>query len=391
MPVPMDFLQQIGQLLGLTPQPAQAATPQPIQTPAGPSTTSIVGPGGAPAATPTPATTPAATSPGGLTGFLSNPLVEGALGAGLGYLAQPRGQGLMRRLGVAGLTGLEGFESAEAAQAKLPQQRAELQKAQADAQLAQQKAAYGAAHPDSAGPAGYLKMQAIKQNNTNVAKQFKWGSDSANLPPSERKIADAIAFAAAGSTKELTYKDLIEAHVAAVKDPYALKEVLADLAEKKAKTTEEKARTDYLGAETSRTRLSAPIGAPRAGAGRERDPVIRETHLEGMYKNESTDRLTGLPKDDFPDYSTWRANKLRELGIPDTSGLSVPSGIGGPAAAAKPAPGSAGPTPRASLKSLPVGSEVRVKGSGGGWKIVGHEGDDTIVRSPDGATYRYAN
>jgi hypothetical protein len=307
MPVPMDFLQQIGQLLGLTPQPAQAATPQPIQTPAGPSTTSIVGPGGAPAATPTPATTPAATSPGGLTGFLSNPLVEGALGAGLGYLAQPRGQGLKRRLGVAGLTGLEGFESAEAAQAKLPQQQAELQKTQAEAQVAQQKAAYGKQHPDSAGPADYLKLQAIKENNANLAREFQGGS--ANLPPDQRKIADAIAATAYGSTKALTYKDLIDAHIAAVKDPYALKEVLADLAAKKAKTAADTARAGYENAAATRVRASAPIGAARAG--RTTDPALEFNRVEGAYHkflaDNFTDPDTGLRLPGAPSFDDFRS------------------------------------------------------------------------------------
>jgi hypothetical protein len=68
--------------------------------------------------------------PGGITGFLSNPLFQGALGAYLGAVGSPRDKGLGGAIMSGGLTGLNAFNQAQQQRLEMPLKQAQMQEAQ---------------------------------------------------------------------------------------------------------------------------------------------------------------------------------------------------------------------------------------------------------------------
>lgn len=72
--------------------------------------------------------------PSGLTGVISNPLVQGALGAYLSGISQPRYKGWGNAIGQGGLGGLNAFNQAELQQTQLPMQQAQTEQAQLQTQ-----------------------------------------------------------------------------------------------------------------------------------------------------------------------------------------------------------------------------------------------------------------
>lgn len=141
--------------------------------------TSLVG-GGQQQAPQAQAPAPAPSSGGGLSGFLGNPLVQGALAGYFSGISSPRTQGLGGAIGHGGLGALSAFDSATTAQAQQPYQQALTQEAQAKAQADLQKnQTFGnlsptqqttAQFPEVGKQAGIL--QANKQLGSQVIQMF---------------------------------------------------------------------------------------------------------------------------------------------------------------------------------------------------------------------------
>ncbi len=84
----------------------------------------------------------APTRGGGVTDYLSDPLVSGALATWLGTLSQPHAGGWTRALAHGGLSGLEAFGQARSQQAQAPLAQAKLAEAQAQVPYMQAETAH---------------------------------------------------------------------------------------------------------------------------------------------------------------------------------------------------------------------------------------------------------
>src|SRR5271166_883497 len=120
---------------------------------------------------------------GGLTGFLSSPLVQSALGGYFSAAGSPRLAGLGGRISAGGLGALGGFNAAEANQAKQQQAQAALQGTQAKNQL------YGAQAALAQGKAGQLA--GIPQANANLAAEINAAIPT--MKPAQAQRARAYA------------------------------------------------------------------------------------------------------------------------------------------------------------------------------------------------------
>lgn len=135
---------------------------------------------------------PAPSSGGGLSGFLGNPLVQGALAGYFSGISSPRTQGLGGAIGHGGLGALSAFDSASAAQAQQPLNQAKLSNLQGQNQL--QNAQVGLTNTKAQQISG---IQTANQKTAQIIRAMP------NLTTEQQQRANLLAGSIENDTSKL--------------------------------------------------------------------------------------------------------------------------------------------------------------------------------------------
>jgi hypothetical protein len=208
-------------------------------------------PPGQPSATPAP--NPALAPPSGVTGFLSNPLTQGALASYLTYIGAPRTEGRTRGLSQAGLQGLSAFDQARQQQLMVPYRQAQIQNLQGKTGL--QAAQTGLATAKASQLTGILDA------NKNTAAQIL--ALKPTLTPEQQTRADLLAGTIATDSSKVY--DPKEVMTALFTDPLTEQKTKAEIAASGAKTDLTKAETGLVPARAAA--LGAEAGKATAETG----------------------------------------------------------------------------------------------------------------------------
>jgi hypothetical protein len=227
------------------------AQPPQAQTPAAPT-------GGSPSPTPDMSQYMAMVQPHGLNAALSNPLLQGALGAYFGTISSPRRGGWGEAIGRGGMEGLQTYGQARQQQLTPLLMASNIAKSQAQTGLANTTAGLRAAQTKRLAP------------NPIMGQHFQVLANDQSQSPTARQIygmlADGVADGSIDSTRA--------AQVASAEDMNGAKALLiqAQTGEAKAKTQETQAETGLvplkgkaLQSEVGKNQAEAGLAGAKAG------------------------------------------------------------------------------------------------------------------------------
>ena len=242
---------------------------------------------------------------GGLSGFLSNPLTQGALGAYLGTISQPRGAGLSRALAAGGLEGLGAYNQARNTQLLPYLMAANLMKSQAQTGLAQ-------------ATTGLRTAQATRlQPNPQLAQHFQVLAQDPGTSPAAKQIYSMLAEGVANGTIDGTKA----AQVAANEDINGAKALLikaqtgeaqAGIGQKQAETALAQGKAGEIPAEEARLAAQtkeANTGAARNAAQAAAVPADTATKSASAAANVSKAETEQQKQYDAEENAAWNARE----------------------------------------------------------------------------------